>query len=54
LTETDIEQDPLAVGREAPGDEDALLGPLWADRQVDRVHEQRQEPDVAEAPGSEG
>src|SRR5450759_3873821 len=54
LPEADVEQDPLALGREAPGDEDALLRPLRADRQVDGVEEERQEADLAEAAGPEG
>ena len=33
LTRADIEQDPLAVGREAPGDEDALPRTLGPDGQ---------------------
>jgi len=54
LPEADVEEHPRAVGREAPGDEDALPGTLGSDRQVDGVHEERQETDLAEAPGPEG
>jgi hypothetical protein len=32
--EADVEQDPIAVGSEAPGDEDAFLGTLGPDGQV--------------------
>src|SRR5664279_3787689 len=39
LPEADVEQDAGPVGGEAPGDEDALLGALGPDRQVDRVEE---------------
>ena len=42
------EQHPLARLGEAPGDQDALLGPVWADREEDRVAEQRGEPDLVE------
>ena len=54
LAEADVEQDPLPVGREAPGDEDALLGALGPDRQVDGVEEEREQADLAEAAGPEG
>jgi len=53
-TKTDIEEDPLTVGREAPGDEDALLGASGSDRQVDRVEHEDQQADLAEAAGPEG
>jgi hypothetical protein len=42
------EQHPLALLGEAPGDEDALLGPVGADRQEDRVEEQRRQLDLVE------
>ncbi len=54
LAEADIEQDPLAVDGVAPGDEDALLGAVAPDRQVDRVEQEREEPDLGQAPGPEG
>ena len=54
LPEADVEQDPVAVGREAPGDEDALLGTVGPDRQVDGVQEQREQAHLAEAAGPEG
>ena len=38
----------LALLREAPGDEHALLGPVAADREKDRVEEQRRDPDLVE------
>lgn len=49
LPQAGIEQDPHTVSREAPGDEDAISRALGPNRQVGRVHEQRQEPDLAEA-----
>lgn len=50
LNETDVEQHPLALGREAPGHEQALLGAVGVDGQVDGVSEERQEADVGQAP----
>jgi hypothetical protein len=44
LPEADVEQDPLAVGGEAPGDEDALFGALGPDQQAN----------LAEAAGPDG
>jgi len=49
LAEADVEQHPVAVGREAPGDEDALLGPVGPDRQVDGVEHQAEQADLAQA-----
>src|SRR5450759_270141 len=54
LSEADVEQHPLAVSGEAPGDEDALLGAVGPDRQVDGIEEQAEQADVGEAPGPEG
>jgi hypothetical protein len=42
LAQTDIEQDPLAFERVAPGHENALLGTFRTDRQVDCIEHQAQ------------
>ena len=54
LAEADVEEDPRPLGREAPGDEDALLRSFRADRKLDRVEEHGQQADLAEAAGPEG
>ena len=54
LAQADVEQDAGPVGGEAPGHEHALLRPLGPGRQVDRVHEQREQADLAEALRPEG
>ncbi len=54
LTQGDIEQHPHPVGREAPGHEHAFSWAVRPDRQVDGVHEQREQADLGEAPGAEG
>ena len=41
-------QHPLALFAKAPGDQHALLGPVRADRQEDRVEEQCRELDLVE------
>jgi hypothetical protein len=43
-----LKQHPLALLGEAPGHQHALLGPVRADRQEDRVEEQRRQLDVVE------
>jgi hypothetical protein len=42
------QQDALAGLGEAPGDQDALLGPVGANREKDRVQEQRGQVNVVE------
>ena len=44
----------LALFGEAPGDKHALLGPIGANRQEDRVQEQRGQVDVVEVAALEG
>jgi len=51
LTKTDIEQNPLAIERVAPGDQDALFGTFRAHGQVDRVEHQAQQADTGETLG---
>jgi hypothetical protein len=47
------QQHPLAGLGEAPGDQDALLGPVAVEREKDRVEEQRRQLDVVEAAAPE-
>jgi len=49
LTQTDAEQDTLAIERVAPGDENALFWTVRARRQIDRVEHEAQQLDIGEA-----